>query len=285
MTTLPYPSTALQELRVCAPDGTELLNRRLDPLRGYWIGREASCEIVVDDPSVSRRHAFLFSVDGHWLMSDCGSLSGLDSAAGCLRCVRMTPECFVQIGGAVFWLSGGDEAPPRWIDARPESLGGAVVRLGDEELSERTRRVAQEILIVSDARGTVHLCADLTAILSVEGPGVARLTVGRSNRMDLQICHPSVDPLHCVLARGTEHWSLIDAGSSCGIDYDGKRWFRKRLERGVTLPVGDFRIALHHVSIARPPSLPAAPHREASSQAPAAPKRPSVFLGERKPKE
>lgn len=286
MLTAKEPEAAVQELRVCTPDGTELLSRRLDPLRGYWIGRESSCEIVVDDHTVSRRHAFLFNAAGHWYMSDCGSLSGLDSAAGCLRCVRMTPECHVQIGGAVFWLMGGSAEPPEWIDARPESLGGGLVRLGNERLSDRPQRVSPEILVVSDSTGVVHLCADLSSLLAEHGPGAARMTIGRSNAMDLEICHPSVDPLHCVLARGTEHWSLVDAGSTCGIDYDGKRWFRKRLERGVTLPVGDFRIALHAVATAMPPELPAEPlAKRAEMKALPAPKRPSVFLGERKPRD
>lgn len=277
---------SVQELRVCTPDGTELLTRRLDPLRGYWIGREGSCEVVVDEQSVSRRHAFLFNAAGHWYMSDCGSLTGLDSAAGCLRCVRMTPECHVQIGGAVFWLMGGPGEPPEWIDARPESLGGAVARLGDERLSEHEGRVSPEILVLSDSTGVVHLCADLSGLLAAKGPGCARMTIGRSNAMDLEICHPSVDPLHCVLARGTEHWSLIDAGSACGIDYSGKRWFRKRLERGITLPVGDFRLSLHTVAVALPPAPPAAPHSAVpAAKALPAPKRPSVFLGERRPRE
>jgi hypothetical protein len=59
--------------------------------------------------------------------------------------------------------------------------------------------------------------------------------------------------------------------------YDGKRWYRKRLERGVTLPVGDFRISMQRITRTTAP-LPPAPLPSASSMVAKAPKRPSAFL-------
>jgi hypothetical protein len=94
--------------------------------------------------------------------------------------------------------------------------------------------------------------------------------------MDLQICHPSVDPLHCVLSVGSERWSIIDAGSTAGIMWDGKRWYRKRLEEGITVPVGDFRLSMQRVVRTTAPIPPVAmplPGGETK-----APKRPSAFL-------
>ena len=40
------------------------------------IGRSSSCEIVLGDDTVSRRHAQLRFVDGRWLLRDLGSSNG-----------------------------------------------------------------------------------------------------------------------------------------------------------------------------------------------------------------
>ena len=87
----------MNDLRVCRPDGTELLTKRLDPVRSYWIGRDAHCDIVIENPSVSRRHAVMFNTSGHWFISDCGSLEGLDCSLGKTRCLRMTSEAPVIV--------------------------------------------------------------------------------------------------------------------------------------------------------------------------------------------
>lgn len=43
-----------------------------------YIGREASCNIVLEDPTVSQKHALLELDDDHrWLLSDCDSTNGL----------------------------------------------------------------------------------------------------------------------------------------------------------------------------------------------------------------
>lgn len=41
------------------------------------VGRLPSCEVVLDDPSVSRRHARIARADGHWTVEDLGSTNGL----------------------------------------------------------------------------------------------------------------------------------------------------------------------------------------------------------------
>lgn len=49
------------------------------PLLGslYRIGRAKEGEVVIDRPTVSRRHALLEHHPPHWLLSDCGSTNGL----------------------------------------------------------------------------------------------------------------------------------------------------------------------------------------------------------------
>jgi predicted component of type VI protein secretion system len=44
--------------------------------RGAIVGRSRQCEIVVEDPNVSRRHAELRPRGGSWVLTDLGSTNG-----------------------------------------------------------------------------------------------------------------------------------------------------------------------------------------------------------------
>lgn len=58
--------------RIETPDG------KRHTLRGTTtLGRLPSCEVSIDDPSVSRRHARILSADGQWTVEDLGSTNGV----------------------------------------------------------------------------------------------------------------------------------------------------------------------------------------------------------------
>ncbi|MEY3020838.1 MAG: hypothetical protein RIS86_34 [Planctomycetota bacterium] len=280
MPAIPYAATTVAELLVSTADGATLAQRRLDPVRGYWIGRDPSCDVQVNDATVSRRHAFIFQANGRWMACDAGSTDGLATEAGPVRAAPLSAEGWVRVGSVYLWLSGGAPNPPDWIDARPTVAAdgtASAVKLATEafgEIPEDGLPSLERLLVVSDRSGAVHLAIDLRRLATSRGGGAPRITIGRSNAVDLQLCHRSVDPLHAVLAIGSEKCSLIDAGSSTGIVFDGKRWFRKRLERGVTLPVGDFRLTVLPIARALPPEPPAI----SAGGADGAPRRPSAFL-------
>lgn len=287
MPLLTYPAVAVAELLISTPDGQVLANRKLDPVRAYWIGRDSHCDIVIESPAVSRRHALVFCINGRWLACDAGSTAGLDTEAGSVRCAQLSADAWVKIGSVYIWLAGAPAAAPAWIDARPDSAAGdkpaRFVRLAIEALSVTDPAPTAEVLVVTDQRGVVQLCADLSGLAASRGSGAPRMTIGRSNVADLQICDPSVDPIHAVLARGTEYWSLVDAGSTPGILYEGKRWYRKRLENGITLPIGNFRVSIQRIVSTTAPSptsiiATGVDSDAAGKNAPA--RKPSAFLGD-----
>jgi putative serine protease PepD len=281
---LTYPAAAVAEILISTPDGQVLANRKLDPVRAYWIGRESNCDIVIESASVSRRHALVFHSNGRWLACDAGSVGGLDTENGPVRCAHLSADAWVKIGSVYIWLAGASAAPPEWIDARPSTPASGkparIVRLEIEDLASNEPTAAADMLVVADGRGVIHLCADLTGLGASRGSGAPRLTLGRSTAADLQICDPSVDPIHAVIARGTEQWSLVDAGSSSGILFEGKRWYRKRLEDGITLPVGNFRVSVQLVVRTTAPnaSISLRSASPSGSEGRPAPKKPSAFL-------
>jgi hypothetical protein len=50
--------------------------RRLQPGRQFLIGRLGSCDLVLDQPAISRRHAVIYQRDGSWFIADGGSSNG-----------------------------------------------------------------------------------------------------------------------------------------------------------------------------------------------------------------
>jgi pSer/pThr/pTyr-binding forkhead associated (FHA) protein len=277
-----YAASAVAELLISQPDGQVLAQRKLNSVRGYWIGSETSCDIVIEHPTVTRRHAFLFHCNGRWVICDAGSVEGLQVETGVVRSALLSSETWVSIGSLYIWLSGGAPIQPDWIDARPfPQADGKPLRLAKlaiEDLKAYPEPPAvSEVLTVTDSHGGAHLCVDLGGIGSSKGGGVPRITVGRSNSADLQLCHPSVDPIHCVLALGSERWSIVDAGSSHGIIWEGKRWYRKRLEEGLTVPVGEFRLSMQRILRSSAPTPPAEVAKPGEMGR--APRKPSAFLG------
>jgi FHA domain len=62
------------------------------------LGRHLSCDIVLDDLSVSRRHARLRFRDGHWVLQDLQSTNGtLVNRAPVARC-QLLPGDEVHVG-------------------------------------------------------------------------------------------------------------------------------------------------------------------------------------------
>ena len=64
---------AFQETALLLIDG----KRMVVGASGATIGRSRQCDIVLDDPNISRRHAEIRPRGGSWVMSDLGSTNGV----------------------------------------------------------------------------------------------------------------------------------------------------------------------------------------------------------------
>jgi hypothetical protein len=72
-------ASPLQESAIARSERALLLyegHRLVVGAGGATIGRSRQCDIVVDDPNVSRRHAELRPRGGSWVVSDLGSTNG-----------------------------------------------------------------------------------------------------------------------------------------------------------------------------------------------------------------
>lgn len=65
------------------------------------IGRDPRCELHLDDPQVSRRHAQIVFQQGRWLLRDLGSRNGTHFNG------ELIDECFVDGGGEIDLYDSG----------------------------------------------------------------------------------------------------------------------------------------------------------------------------------
>jgi hypothetical protein len=79
-------------------DPSQLVSGRL------VIGRSSACELVVEDDTVSRRHAELELRDGTWRLRDLGSRNGTWVNGRRAADVEVRPGDELQLGGARFRL-------------------------------------------------------------------------------------------------------------------------------------------------------------------------------------
>lgn len=100
------PATILGQLREQVRRWLEPRNRSCRLLGLDWasgpeellLGRDPSCDIVLADPTVSRRHARLRFSDGVWSLQDLDSTNGtLVNRSRVVRC-RLSPGDHLTIG-------------------------------------------------------------------------------------------------------------------------------------------------------------------------------------------
>jgi len=66
----------------------------------YRIGRQAGCEIPLEDDRVSRSHARIESRDGRWLLADLGSKNGVSVDGRRVAApVELPDVCWISLGG------------------------------------------------------------------------------------------------------------------------------------------------------------------------------------------
>lgn len=83
----------------------------LAALDRHRLGRALDNDIVLDDPSVSRRHALLSIRAGNWLLEDQGSSHGTFVNGKRVQAALLRPGDQLQLGGVLLRLQLAAESP------------------------------------------------------------------------------------------------------------------------------------------------------------------------------
>lgn len=143
----------------------------------FIIGRDPDCHWQLDLPSISRHHARVYSVGGHWRIKDLGSANGIT------RDDKEVDDCELMSGDR--FLIG--DVPLIFEDVNGEAAAAPVARVTSEsdmqaivkEMSQKTKVIEAEIskAIIGQKAVVMQL---LTAIISkghvlmIGMPGLAK---------------------------------------------------------------------------------------------------------------
>jgi ABC-type multidrug transport system ATPase subunit/predicted component of type VI protein secretion system len=181
------------------------------------IGRDASADMVIDSPAVSRRHLRVISTNGQVRIEDLGSSNGTF-----VNGVRLTaphtlqPGDVVQLGRAVSltYVAPGRSVEPAaaQIETREEAgpgLQGMTVLASD--LPPAAAGTPPRLVVT--VAGSEPQTVDLT---------LAQVRLGRSPDNDVVIDSPIVSGHHAVLERGEDGYRLkVEAGTKNPVLYHG----------------------------------------------------------------
>jgi len=73
--------------------------------RDFRIGRDDACELHLDDPMISRRHAEVSHSEGLWWIQDLGSRNGTKLDDHLVKRAPLPPRCYVKLYDAAPVLS------------------------------------------------------------------------------------------------------------------------------------------------------------------------------------
>ena len=144
---------------------TQGSGRTLPAGPAYWIGRDPSADIVVDEPLVSWRHAVLQVADGHWLLEDVKSTNGTFAAGQRVRRVEVTDFCQVRLGhpeaGPVVSCSITD-MPDRGASTQPPATAvWSAQRTAGDRFPSAVMRLPAKVLRIGRAGDNGIVVADL----------------------------------------------------------------------------------------------------------------------------
>lgn len=171
----------------------------LRPGEVLLVGRDPSCQLVVSDRSVSRRHAEISRVDGAWVVRDLGSRNGIHLDG------RRQDTITVSNGAAVRIGSPHDGPVLRFVLPPPPPTAPPAPATRPE-------------VATFDASGMT--------------------TIGRGADCNIVLPDLLVSRRHAQVAQQGAVYQLVDLGSTNGTYHNGRRINRATLQPGDRVSIG-----------------------------------------------
>jgi pSer/pThr/pTyr-binding forkhead associated (FHA) protein len=224
------------------------------------IGRLSECEIKLDQPNVSRQHAFIKRERDRVLIMDNRSGNGTFVNGKRITRAALRDGDQVRIGAHTMRVTiGAAEAPPDERPTRPDSLSRFLI----EDRTGATRRL--------------------------EFAGHS-LTIGRGEKCQLALDDAQISRTQAKLRFRNGRFELKDAGSVNGTYLNGRRVNEAEIQSGDCIEMGDLLLAARvangalHLVIKRRPATGATLEPAASESAPLPPSPPAASPREGQPR-
>jgi len=220
------------------PDGTEVT---FDLTTEASAGRVEANDIVLADPTVSRRHCRFFVEAEKVFVEDAGSAGGTFVDGQTIA--KPTPVAEgteVKIGAVSAWLATSQGGPGRKCRATRMVVASEMVR----KAARRPR--------VAPALTGAHLVGTGAWQGRVFPLNASRLLVGRTAPADIALDDDSVSRRHAEFYRTGTTLSVRDLESANGTFVNGVRISDASIEPGDTVRFGVVEFVFHDVAKAAP---------------------------------
>lgn len=192
---------------------------------GLTVGRDATCDIVLPRPDISRRHFSMRETPEGYVLLDTSANGVLVNGARVLTevalgrgdTIRVGPEEFRFHADTVEPRTTAVEVPALAVTGafaaarRPTPPPAPVVAPPVPRTDDRPLLATLEVINPGPAKGTRH---------DVRSP---RVDIGRGSHNDIVIQDESVSDVHAKLQRRDDGWYLVDLGSTNGTYLAGQR--------------------------------------------------------------
>ncbi len=183
------------------------------------IGRLNECDIELNQPNVSRQHAFIKRVGESLQLIDNNSGNGTFVNGKRVRNAALRNGDEIRIGSNTLV-----------VDVQPEKMTGQEIKVARVKASQKpTRADKLSRFIVSDCTNG----APRTAEFSSEN-----LTIGRGDKCRLILDDPEISRLHATIYHRQGGFTLKDSGSANGTLLNGERVIERQLASGDQLEMG-----------------------------------------------
>jgi pSer/pThr/pTyr-binding forkhead associated (FHA) protein len=189
------------------------------------LGREPGNDIVLNAPSVSRRHARIYVWEGRCCIEDLGSSNGVYVNGHKIKeAVAIDPSSHIDVGGFDITLSDGKtRSMPPEKPATSQQSPAAIPQVGGPLLIGLTEPVAGKTFLL---------------------PAFGEAIVGRGEGCTVIVHHNSISRNHARIIIGQSGITVQDLGSSNGTFVDGFKVPHKQVVPGQKLRFGKVEFKL-----------------------------------------
>lgn len=170
----------MQARLIAYPPDAAAVSRWLQPGERLRVGRDPDCDLVIDHPSVSRRHAELYRNGERWHLRDLGSKNGSFVDGIAISDHPLPEHCWLRLGDSFCDFSCFDAAQAAAMQARLAQRR-ELSQLLTRQVRDATGR---ESLPARVLNGVVELAGCSRGFLLLADPGIGDFTVQASLDMD-----------------------------------------------------------------------------------------------------
>lgn len=220
---------------------------------GLTIGREPECSLVLDEISVSRRHALVTATPEGLKVVDLASGNGVWIGSNRVKEAVVAPGEQFRIGSTVFECRLDGEKSAGLPEVESTASIEAVKTRAREKSPTGIATAKGFLLRVVSAGADAGECPEAR----VEG---RTATIGRSDSCTLTIPSKDVSRQHAEVHMTPEGFRILDLGSTNGVWVDDRR-----VEESVVMPGQKFRIGNVAVLVCEPLAGETAERREVTA--------------------